>query len=206
MGVHALLEDLGVDYEHRWVKIMVPDLDPEFRAASPHGRVPALETPGGSLFETGAIALWLAENHPQAGLHIPEDMPGRGRFLQWLHYLASTLQPEVIIQFHPEFYFRDQATAEALKAASMLRLAKVLDTLEAALDPGPYFFGTHLTVLDYLFALQATWPEIYPTSIDDYPAIRRNVGHLLARPAVKRIYDLNMEVAQTIDRSGMGEI
>ncbi len=30
MGVHAMLEDLGVDYEVRWVKIMVSDLDPDF--------------------------------------------------------------------------------------------------------------------------------------------------------------------------------
>lgn len=206
MSVHALLEDMGVPYELRWVKIMVRDLDPDFQAVSPHGRVPALETPDCALFETGAIALWLAENHPEAGLLVPEGRSQRGRFLQWLHYLASTLQPDVIIQFHPEFYFQDPKTAETLKTASMARLTKVLETLEAALDPGPFFFGEQRTILDYLFALQATWPEIYPTDIGDYPNIRRNVESLLTRPAVSRVYDLNMEVAQSIDRSGMGAV
>jgi glutathione S-transferase len=206
MSIHALLEDMGLPYEIRWVKIMVRDLDPDFQAASPHGRVPTLETPTGALFETGAIALWLAETHSQAELHVPEGDPDRGEFLQWLHYFASTLQPEVIIQFHPEFYFQDPETCDALKAASMLRLEKVVDTLEAALEPGPFFLGERRTILDYLFALQATWPEIYPTAIDDYPRIRRNVESLLARPAVKRIFDLNMEVAQSIDRSGMREV
>ena len=203
MGVHAMLEELGVDYEVQWVKIMVSDLDPDFAAASPHGRVPALTAPGQTVFETGAIALFLAESHPEAGLLVPQGHPGRARFLQWLHYFASTLQPDVMIQFHPEFYFDDAKTRTRFQRASMERLTKVLATLEAALDPGPYFMGGQRSLLDYLFVLQAVWPEIYPNAIDDYPRIHALVKSLLERPAVKKVHDLHMATAKTIDRSGM---
>lgn len=203
MGVHAMLEELGVDYEVRWVKIMVSDLDPDFAAASPHGRVPALEAPGQTVFETGAIALFLAESHPEAGLLVPPGHPGRARFLQWFHYLASTLQPDVMIQFHPEFYFEDAETQARLQRSSMARLKKVLATLEGALDPGPFFMGRQRTLLDYLFVLQAVWPDIYPATIEDYPNICRLVGSLLGRPAVRKVYDLHIATAKTIDRTGM---
>lgn len=203
MGVHTMLEELGVGYEVQWVKIMVRDLDPDFAAASPHGRVPVLTTPDQTIFETGAIALFLAEAHPEAGLLVPQGHPHRARFLQWFHYFASTLQPEVMIQFHPEFYFDDVETRTRFQKASMDRLAKVLATLEAALDPGPFFVAGHRTLLDYLFVMQAVWPEIYPTAIDDYPRIHSLVNTLLERPAVKKVYDLHMATAKTIDRSGM---
>lgn len=204
MGVHAILEEIGVAYDLRWVKIMVADLDPDFARISPHGRVPALESPDGAMFETGAIALYLAERHPEAGLLVPPGDPDRPAFLQWFHYLATTLQPEVMIQFHPEFYFDEATTRDALKRASMARLTKVLATLEAALGPGPYFLGDRRTAVDYLFALQAVWPEIYPGTIDDYPAIRRQVETLRARPAVRSVHDLHLAEAATVDRSGMG--
>ena len=50
---------------------------------------------------------------------------------------------------------------------------------------------------------QAVWPEIYPTAIEDYPRIDRLVTSLLQRPAVKKVHELHMAAAKTIDRTGM---
>lgn len=203
MGVHALLADLDLEHEVRWVKILTDDLDPDFARISPHGRVPVLETPDGPVFEAGAIALYLGERHAGGSLVISPTDSQRGPFLQWMSYLGSTLQPDVMIQFHPELYFEDAETRARFKTASMFRLKKVLSIIDAALHPGPYFFGERRTVLDYVFALQAIWPEIYPHGIDAYPAIKRHVETMLARPAVARVYDLHMETSKTIDRSAM---
>ncbi|MDX1575508.1 MAG: glutathione S-transferase family protein [Kiloniellales bacterium] len=184
---HAVLEELGVAYELKWVKIFTDNPDPAFLAASPHARVPALVHEHGTLHEAGAIALYLAERHPEAGLTIPIGEPGRGKFLQWLSYLASTLQPDVMIQFHPEIYVADAKDQAKLKRASMKRLGRVLDILDEALDPGPYFFADRLTVCDFVLALQATWPEIYPGSIDDYRNVKRLVERVTERPSVRRV-------------------
>ncbi len=187
MSAHAILEELGVPYELVSVRLFSDDPDPDFLAASPHARVPALTDAHGSICETGAIALYLADRHPEAGLAVPADDPRRARFLQWLFYLSSTLQPEVLIQFHPEFHFPDPGDQARFRAASLERLGTILDTLDRALSPGPYFFGDRLTVCDICLATQAIWSEIFPGTIDDHPHLKRSVERVTARPAVARV-------------------
>jgi glutathione S-transferase len=153
--------------------------------------VPALADESGAICEAGAIALYLAERHPDAGLAIPVGDPRRGRFLQWLSYLSSSLQPDVIVQFHPAFYAADAEAQAKLRAASLKRLDRTLQTLDEALDPGPYFFADRLTVCDFVLVLQAIWPEIYPGSIDDYRNLKRLVERVTERPAVERVLALH---------------
>ena len=52
--------------------------------------------------------------------------PKRPAFLQWLHYLATASQADVIFQFHPENYFSDRGDQEQFMTASLKCLAKVL--------------------------------------------------------------------------------
>lgn len=189
MSAHTVLEELGVGYKVHWVRIFDEDPDPDFLAASPHCRVPALTGPEGTVFETGAVCLYLAERHTEAELHIPPDDARRGAFLQWFHYLASTLQPDVMIQFHPEFYHQEQQRQEELKAASMARLEGVYTTLENALPgDGPYFFGDRPTVPDFILGLQTVWDEIFPArGIGSYPKLERHRNAVTSRPAVAEV-------------------
>ena len=187
MGVHAILEEIGADYEILPVRLFTEHPDPGFLQASPHGRVPALVHGAGGICESGAIALFLADRHPEAGLTVAPDLPDRADFLQCLFYLSSTLQPEVLIQFHPEAYFPDRARQIALKTASMGRLDKVWQVLDAALAPGPYFFGDRPRACDICLATQAIWPEAFSGAITDYPNVARMVASLTDRPAVARV-------------------
>lgn len=188
MSSHAILEEIGANYAVHWVQIFSDDPDPAFMAASPHCRTPALAGPDGTVFETGAIALYLAERHLEAGLVIAPGTPERGRFLQWVHYLATTLQPDVIIQYHPEFYLADAETQALLKASSMQRLKSVFETLEKALQEGPCFFGDHPTVPDFILAMQTVWDIIFPDQdITAYPNIARHREAICALPSVRRM-------------------
>lgn len=188
MSAHAVLEETGADYAVRWIQIFDEDPDPDFLAASPHCRTPALVGPDGPVFETGAVCLYVAERHPEAGLVIPPGDPRRGAFLQWFHYLATTLQPDVIIQYHPEFYHQQPDRQAALRAASMGRLKGVFATLDNALAEGPYFFGDHPTVPDFILGMQALWDVIFPDGdITAYPSIARHREMICQRPAVQRM-------------------
>ena len=191
MIVHAVLEDVGADYDIRWIEIFTDNPDPDFLAASPHARTPALAGPDGTLFETGAIALYIAERFPDANLVIKVTDPRRGKFLQWFHYLASSLQPEVLIQYHPEFYTDDKASQYRLKEASKKRLTVVLNVLNNALETGPYFFGDQLSIIDFILAMQAVWDVIYPTNIDDYPNIKNMLEKIRQRNSVRHVFDLH---------------
>ena len=116
MNSHLLLEELGVDYELVLFNVHIPEEFPaEFLELNPNARVPVLVTPIGPIYESAAIMMYLCEMHE--GRYMPSTGSAeRGRFLQWLFYLMSTFQPEVLIQFHPEKYFPDNETmCNALK-------------------------------------------------------------------------------------------
>ncbi|HUO19002.1 MAG TPA: glutathione S-transferase N-terminal domain-containing protein, partial [Steroidobacteraceae bacterium] len=70
---------------------------PEFLRISPNNRIPAVvdnePADGGpplSLFESGAILLYLAE---KTGRFIPADLRGRAQTLQWLFWQVGGLGP-----------------------------------------------------------------------------------------------------------------
>jgi glutathione S-transferase len=198
MCAHAILEELNVDYDIRWIRIFDDNPDPDFLAASPHCRTPALASPEGTIFETGAVCLYLAERYSDSGLVIPAGDARRGAFLQWMHYLATTLQPEVIIQFHPEFYHDDPILQDALTSSSMKRLSGVFKTLEHALpDDAPYFFGVTPTVPDFILGMQTVWDIIFPDhDISAYPKLTRHRDAITKRPAVMRMMAQHQKEAE----------
>lgn len=204
MSAHAILEEVGAKYDIHWVKLFAETPDPAFLAASPHCRTPALSGPDGSLFETGAVGLYIAEKFPTANLIISTDDPQRGTFLQWFHYLATTLQPEVLIQYHPEFYFPDnEVDQHRLKVASMERLKGVLSTIENAMEQGPFFFGNQPTVPDFILAMQTVWDVVFPDGdITAYPNIMRQRDAICARPSVKRMLAQHAAERDRINRDG----
>src|SRR6266851_5970495 len=87
--VTIFLEESGLAYRIIPVNISKGDqFKPEFLAISPNNRIPAIldrEPDGGgapiSLFESGAILLYLAE---KTGKFIPKDIRGRAEVLEWL--------------------------------------------------------------------------------------------------------------------------
>ena len=97
--ITIFLEEAGLAYRIHPVNIGKGDqFKPEFLAISPNNRMPAIvdtaPADGGkpvSLFESGAILLYLAE---KTGLFIPQDLRGRAEVLQWLFWQVGGLGPD----------------------------------------------------------------------------------------------------------------
>jgi len=187
MSAHAILEEVNADYKIEWIEIFTDKPDHNFKSISPHCRTPALKTPEGGIFETGAIAMYLGEKFSHYNLIVYPEDPYRGKFLQWFYYLGSTLQPDVMIQFHPEFYIKNKDNIHDFQDASLKRLSNVFNILDHELENGPFFFGEHLTILDFLLSMQTIWEEIFPGKITDYKNLARHLEVMKERPAVKRI-------------------
>ena len=82
-----VLEELGVDFEFRFVNLMtLENRTDEFRAMTPTGKVPVLEHDGEFLFESGAICRYVAgaEKSPL----YPADKLGRARVDQWMTFFT----------------------------------------------------------------------------------------------------------------------
>jgi glutathione S-transferase len=90
-----MMEELGVPYER--VRIDIRDeqsrANPAFRAASPMGKVPALEDGAVRIWDSGAICAYLADQYPAAQLAPAIGSPDRGAYLMWLMYTNSVIEP-----------------------------------------------------------------------------------------------------------------
>jgi glutathione S-transferase len=84
IGIHVLLEEIGLPYAAEPVNLREPAAHRPLTALNPKSRVPALLRQDGSvLTEFSAIAVWLAGTHPAAAL-LPgeadhEAVKARGR-------------------------------------------------------------------------------------------------------------------------------
>jgi glutathione S-transferase len=77
--VHLALEEKGVAYEPVLLSFDKGEhKTPEHLARSPHGKVPALEDDGVTLYESSAIVEYLEERFPEPPL-MPRDPAGRAR-------------------------------------------------------------------------------------------------------------------------------
>lgn len=90
-----MLEEAGVEYDIEEVDIRSPKRNdgPEFLAASPMGKVPALVDGEVRMSESAAICLYVADRYSSGTLAPAIDDPARGKFLYWLMYTGAVIEP-----------------------------------------------------------------------------------------------------------------
>lgn len=177
--VRWLLEEVGVDYELRLVSR--DERAGEYRRRHPLGRVPALETDEGTLFETAAICLHLAETHPEAGLLPPAGSFERGLVYQWISFGLTEVEP-----FIAEATRAAESDPERAEAA-MTRVRGAVQALDAALQGQMFLVGGRFTVADVLCG-SALFSARRNGLVDDADAVAAYLAVLEARPARERAY------------------
>ena len=192
MSTHLLLEELGIDYDVTWFNVHKPEEFPaEFLELNPNARVPVLLTPDGPIYESAATMMVLSETHDNRFMPA-ENGRKRSLALQWLFYLMSTFQPEVLIQFHPERYYPDDpAMQNSIKQVSLRELEVFWRVIDDAIGSGPYFLQDEYSICDMLFVMQAIWKENQPSDLSAYPNTLRLMQAAFARPAVQRIMKIH---------------
>ncbi len=139
------------------------------------------------MFESGAIALHLADSLCNGQFSVAADSADRPEYLQWLFYFSSTLQPDVMLQFHPEYYFSDSERQSALKASAMQRLEEIWKILERRYQAGPWMFDNRPTAVDFSLATVLRWPECFPNGIGQYPNLQSSLEAVCQREACQRV-------------------
>ena len=188
--ITLFLEEAELDYRIHPVDIGKGEqFKPEFLKLSPNNRIPAIvdTTPadGGpplSLFESGAILLYLAE---KTGRFISADARGRYEMLQWLFWQMAGLGPMAGQNHHFSQYAPERipyAIERYVKETS--RLYAVLDRRLADRE---FICG------EYTIADMACYPWILPYErqgqrLEDFPQVARWLDRIRARPATQRAY------------------
>jgi len=184
--VTIMLEETGLEYRIIPVNIGKGDQhQEEFRVISPNNKIPAIidrEAQGGplSLFESGAILLYLAE---KTGQLLPSDTRGRFRVLQWVFWQIGGLGP-MAGQAH---YFLRYAPHRNEEGMTRFRneVARLYGVMDWQLGRQEYLGG------DYSIADIAAWPWVFRhdwqgQDLKDFPNVRRWFEAVGERPAVQR--------------------
>lgn len=163
--VRLALEELRLPYRTALVdRSQSAQHSAPYKRLNPVGRIPALETPDGPMFETAAICLWLADRQRE-NAHLSPDMtdPHRGAFLSWLFYLSNTVHAEMRTLFYPHLLV---GADPALQATVSQQIQSSLGAHFGLLDSR--YPGAHegLTICDIYLAVLLRWPALYPVAAD----------------------------------------
>lgn len=173
-----LLEELGAPYQVRYVDIPRRDGSGAPDPANPHPdkKVPALEHDGALIFESAAIALYLTDAFPQAGVGAPVGDAQRGAYITWLFYYAGVVDPTTVVRYMGEPGWEETAGGWG-RPETMNRL------ISQALERGAYLLGDRFTAADLLIGSLGQWSrDLLPESA----AIDGWLARLNARPALAR--------------------
>jgi glutathione S-transferase len=188
--VRLALEESGLPYRTALVdRRESAQHSAAYLALNPAGLIPALQTPDGAIFETGAILLWLAERAPMALAPAPTN-PARGDFLKWLFFTANTAHADLRRMFYPGQYVPEDAIAahQRIMAARMMQHFTLLD---AACAGAPGLFAPPSVLAPYVCTLMR-WSVLYPRGqerwfqLARYPALTALATALENRPAAQR--------------------
>ena len=184
--VLAFAAEKGVELE---VQPVTPgDPDPDFRLASPFGKMPGFRDGDYALPDSSAIVHYLEAKFPQPAL-IPAEAEARGKTI-WFEEFADTILVScgARIFFNlivaPRFLGRP-GDPEAARQAELNDLPPILDYLERVIPASGYLVEDRLTLADIAVASPfanfihlGTLP-----SAADYPKLRAYIDRMLARPS-----------------------
>ncbi|RMP63117.1 hypothetical protein ALQ18_01652 [Pseudomonas marginalis pv. marginalis] len=195
--VSLFLEEAGLPYTVHPVNIGQGDqFKPDFLKIAPNNRIPAIvdqqPSDGGapiSLFESGAILLYLAE---KTGQFIPKDLRGRQEALQWLFWQMGGLGP-MAGQNHHFSQFAPEKIPYAIKRY-VEETARLYGVLDRRLADRAFVAGE-----DYSIADMAIYPWIVSHKwqgqrLEDFPHVHRWFNSIQQRPATVRAYELVQKV------------
>jgi GST-like protein len=194
--VTIFLEEAGLPYRITPVNISKGEqFKPEFLAIAPNNRIPAMvdmAPPNGaatlSLFESGAILLYLAE---KTGRFIPADLAGRAEVLQWLFWQMGGLGPMAGQNHHFSQYAPEKLQYAIDRYVN--ETARLYAVLDRRLADREYMAG------EYSIADMASYPWVVPhkkqgQDMDKFPNLKRWFDAIAERPAVKAAYARAAEI------------
>ncbi len=174
-----LMEEAGAPYERVLIDISTgAQKSPDYLAVNPMGKVPALRDGAATLAEAAAICAYVAERVPDAKLAPPVGGPGRAKYLQWLFFAPSCIEPALI-----QLYTRLEVPPSTAAWGSA---QQVFDVLEQALDTGPWLLGDDFSAADIVIGSGLNYAVRLFKMVPSRPAFDRYLDACAARPAFQR--------------------
>jgi len=187
--VHWMLEEVGASYRVELINLEKGEHKrPGYLAVNPMGKLPAISHRGTVITETGAICAYLADAYPAAGLAPAIGHALRGSYLRWMFFGSGCLDSALVDRMLA------RPVPERTAALGYGRYEDVVNVLEQALTPGPYFLREQFSAVDVYVGSQIGWGMMVK-SLEPRPAFQAYMGRLAQRPAFKRVNEQSEQLA-----------
>lgn len=187
-GVVWMLEEVGVEYELRFVDIMKgAHKAPDLVALNPMGKLPILVDGDVVVTESAAIGLYLADRYSRGKLAPAPDDPARGTYLRWSLFAPSVIEPGAMAKLSKWEFKPSQAGWGDYE--TMVR------AMETAVTGRDFVLGDRFSMADIIFGgtirFMLRFKMVEPTA-----GLTAYNERLAARPALQRAEAKNLAIAK----------
>jgi GST-like protein len=182
-----MLEECALEYRVHPVDIANGEqLDPEYVAINPNGKIPTIvdqDGPGGTpfaVFESGAILIYLAE---KTGRFLSAEPRPRSQAIQWLMFQVGAIGP-MFGQAHHFRRFAPKPLPYAIERYSK-EAARLYGVLDKRLAVSEFLAGEYsiADIASYPWVVRHEWQGV---ALSDHPNVSRWVEMIGQRAAVQR--------------------
>jgi glutathione S-transferase len=187
LASHIALEEAGADYEAKRVDFSKnAQQSPDYLAINPKGRVPALVTSQGTLTETPAILVFIAQSFPKANLAPLDDPFALAQMQSFNSYLCSTVHVAHAHRVRGKRWVDEDSSLADMKRKVPQTVGACFGMIEQKMLQGPWVMGERYTVADpYLFTI-ARWMENDGVDPSNFPRVLEHRMRMEARPNVRK--------------------
>lgn len=182
--VVAVAAHLGVPHEFVFCDLTKGvQKSPEFTALNPNQRMPVLEGDGWTLWESNAIAQYLATQKP--GL-LPMDEKSRADVTRWMFWETSDWDPACATLIFERFVkgmFGGGPADPVEVEKGLTKFHRAAKILNAHLKGRKFVTGDQISVADFSLGAPLIMAQPAQLPVDEYPEIVRWYAQLTALPA-----------------------
>ena len=193
--ISVALEEMGLPYQVNVINIMKDEqFAADFLKISPNNKIPAIvdsEGPNGqpiSVFESGAILIYLAE---KTGKFLPSSGPQRIAVLEWLMFQMAGFGP-MPGQVHHFLGLNDEGDKRYGLERFMKETRRLYGVMDRRLATHEYF-AQDLSIADFAILGWVWRHQRHQVDLNDFSHVKRWFDSLMARPAVKRGFDIALK-------------
>ena len=182
--ISIMLEEIGLEYKVTKININKDDqFNPEFRKISPFSKIPVIKDGEISVFESGAILIYLGEKSEKF-----YDKSERLTINQWLMGQMAYVGP--MLGQHHQFHHYNSGKSKFGEERYFKIAKRIYEDLDERLGQSKYLAGKNYTIADI-----ATFPwiarhEIHDIGLKNFKNLSRWYLDISKREAVIKGYDL----------------
>jgi glutathione S-transferase len=178
------LEEAGIPYKTRLLQQGDQD-KPDYRVLQPFGQVPILQDGDFTLFESGAIVLYIGERSETL---LPKDPVARAHATQWLIAALNSIEPFLMNVALIDLFYANEEWAKLRRPGAVDFAKRRLAGLSKPLGDKPYLDGDRFTAGDLMMTTVLRILK-HTDIVTSDKRLAAYIDRCTARPAFKRALD-----------------